>query len=492
MQRPNLLYVFPDQFRQMAMGFWNDPDFQDCLPGEPDPVHTPNLDKFSKEALVLTNAVSNYPLCSPHRGSLFTGMYPNRSGVPLNCNSDRLNSDLPKSATCLTDVLAQSGYSVGYIGKWHLDFPTANDPENPGGFVDPNTPAWDSYTEPTRRHGIDYWYGYGTFDQHKNPHYYDNDGKRTEPKEWSAKHEADKAIAYLNNSDNQRDPNQPFALFVSMNPPHSPYQSLDDCMQEDLALYQDKSLEQLLVRENADLNCDKAASAPYYFANVTGVDREFGRILKALKETGEWENTLVVFTSDHGETLCAHGLDDAKNAIYNEAFNVPFLMKLPFQIRSAISHRFMSSPDIMPTVLGLLGLSENTPQHIQGINIAPEIIANKDKSGCALYIKNLDGERDDQGKIVSYFPVSRGIKTKRYSLVLTINRQRELDSVLLFDNQTDPYQLQSLDFNPTHSVEQALLLQLASELNRISDPWAEQQILADLIPYDTECKQEKQ
>ena len=87
--QPNVIYVFPDQFRNMALGIWNEPEFKEYVRFEGDPTHTPNLNRFAKESLVLSSAMSNCPLSSPHRGSLLTGMYPNKSGIPLNCNSDR-------------------------------------------------------------------------------------------------------------------------------------------------------------------------------------------------------------------------------------------------------------------------------------------------------------------------------------------------------------------------------------------------------------------
>ncbi|WP_047042497.1 sulfatase [Vibrio mexicanus] len=484
MKRPNLLYVFPDQFRLMSLGIWQNPTYSAHLSGRPDPVTTPNLDTFALTATSYTNAVSNCPVCSPHRGSLMTGLYPNKSGVPLNCNSDRLCSDLPQSQTCFTDILSQAGYHIGYIGKWHLDLPTANDPESPGRFVDAyfvegEQPAWDSYTEPKRRHGIDYWYGYGTFDQHTNPHYYDSHGKRYEPKVWSAEHEADKAIEYITNQSGVRDDSHPFALFVSMNPPHSPYNSLKDCREADLALYQDKGTNSLLVRENADLELEKAKSAPYYFANVSGVDKEFGRIVDALKQTGEWENTLVVFTSDHGETLCSHGLEDAKNCIYNESFQVPFLVKSPQQNEADIATQFISSPDIMPSILSKLGLSDQVPNTVQG-----EARFEASKNGYALYFRNLDGEKDHLGKVIDYFPQSRGIKTERYTLALEVSPEYQLTKTRLFDDQSDPYQRHPLELDVQNPAFQSLLRQLAQGLTRIEDPWYQHQVLSHLIPYN--------
>ncbi|MBD0786476.1 sulfatase [Vibrio sp. Y2-5] len=485
MNKPNLLYIFPDQFRQMSMSLWNELLFKEHCSGKPDPVYTPNLDEFAQQAYLLPNAVSNCPVCSPHRGSLFTGQYPNRSGVPLNCNSDRVISDLPASATCFTDILAQSGYHVGYIGKWHLDLPTPNAPDKPGEYVDSSVPAWDSYTEPQRRHGIHYWYGYGTFDEHRNPHYYDTDGVRHEPGTWSAEHETDKAIAYLKNENAERDPSSPFALFVSMNPPHSPYQSLEDCREQDLKLYESCIDEQLLVRDNAKLDLDKAASARYYFANVSGVDQQFGRIIETLKEIGEWDNTIVVFTSDHGETLCSQGLTDAKNVIFEEAFLVPFLVKYVEQKLPKVSETFLNSADIMPTVLDMLGLKERVPTDITGQSKALSITDDKKSphSNCALYIRNLDGEKDENGKVVSYFPQSRGIRTDRYTFALEIDRKLKLDSILLFDNKRDPYQLANIAWQASASLTQELLSQLAAELARIQDPWAELKILNDILPY---------
>ncbi|MGN1217039.1 MAG: sulfatase-like hydrolase/transferase, partial [Phocaeicola sp.] len=269
-EMPNVVYVFPDQYRNMAMGFWNEPEFNKNVNFKADPVHTPNINRFAKESLVLSNAMSNCPLSSPHRGSLLTGMYPNESGVPLNCNSSRPISSLRTDLECISDVYSKNGYDCAYFGKLHADFPTPNDPENPGKYVEERIPAWDAYTPKERRHGFNYWYSYGTFDVHKDPHYWDNDGKKHEPKEWSPIHEAKEVVSYIKNERNQRDTSKPFFIMVGMNPPHSPYRSLDDCMEEDFNLYKDQPIDSLLIRPNADKKRAKSESARYYFASVTG------------------------------------------------------------------------------------------------------------------------------------------------------------------------------------------------------------------------------
>lgn len=160
--------------------------------------------------MVLTSAMSNCPLSSPHRGSLLTGMYPNKSGVPLNCNSNRPISSLRADVDCVSDVFSGAGYDCAYFGKLHTDFPTPNDPQRPGKYVEDRIPAWDAYTPKERRHGFNYWYSYGTFDEHKNPHYWDTDGKRHDPHEWSPLHEAGKVVSYLRNEGNVRDPKSRF------------------------------------------------------------------------------------------------------------------------------------------------------------------------------------------------------------------------------------------------------------------------------------------
>lgn len=484
-KRPNVIYVFPDQFRNHALSFWNETGFKDKVNFTADPVYTPNLNRFAKESFVLSSAVSNCPVSSPHRGMLLTGMYPDGSGITLNCNSNRPISSLKGDAIAISDVFSSLGYDCAYIGKLHADFPTPNDPENPGHYVEDSKPVWDAYTPPERRHGFNYWYSYGTFDVHKQPHYWDTNGKRHEIREWSPKHETDKAIEYLKNKDNVRDGEKPFFLMVSMNPPHSPYNSLEDCMEEDYNLYKDIPLDQLLIRPNADLKMKKAADSRFYFASVTGVDREFGRILSALEDLGLDKNTIVIFASDHGETMCSQGTDDPKNSPYAESLNIPFIVCYPGKIKPKVDNLLLSTPDIMPTVLGLCGLSKHIPESVQGRDYSPVFYQKKIKRPqAALYIQNMDGEKDTEGLVRSYFPSSRGIKTNRYTLAIYIDRNtKKIKKTLLFDDKNDPYQLNNLDINRHPEIFRELCKQIVPLLKEADDPWFRERILPELIPY---------
>lgn len=165
-RHPNLLLVFPDQMRGQAMGFLGE-----------EPVQTPVLDRFAQQGLVLTHAVSNYPVCSPFRAMLMSGCWPWRNGVLANCNTQGagFGYELPRDQRCWSDVLHDQGYALGYIGKWHLDAP------RPPYVASSNNTAefaWNEWCSPDRRHGFDFWHAYGTFDVHNAPEYWTTDMAR--------------------------------------------------------------------------------------------------------------------------------------------------------------------------------------------------------------------------------------------------------------------------------------------------------------------------
>lgn len=271
-----------------------------------------------------------------------------------------------------------------------------------------------------------------------------------------------------------------------MNPPHHPYNSPDDCMEQDYNLYKGKSLSQLLVRKNADTTLQKAKSAAYYFAAVSGIDREFGRILEALKELELEKNTIVVFTSDHGETMCSHGVEDAKNQIYSEAFRVPMMVRWPLKIKHHTEDLMIGPADIMPTMLTMMGLKKGIPKQIQGTDYSGILLEKKlktPKPSSALYICNSDGNKDESGNFLNYFPVRRGIVTGQYTLELTINKKYRLVQTKFFNDLEDPYQLNNLPVKKEDPVVQHLLSEMAYWLKKSEDPWYTAKILKEWISY---------
>lgn len=472
-EQPNILYVFPDQFRGSAMAFWNSPDFDGTQRWQADPVVTPCLDAFAREALVLNRAVSTCPLSSPYRGMFLTGMYPERNGIISNCMAERPENTLNPNATCISDVLSEAGYECAYIGKLHAEVPMKNDPANPGYYVSDRRPEWDAYTPAERRHGFGYWYSYGTFDEHSNPHYWDTEGVRHDPHEFSVAHETRKAIEFLH----KRDKKRPFFLCVAYNPPHSPYEDPStDCLPEDYAHYKDQPLSALYIRENADTSLAKAPYIRQYFSNVTSVDRHFGMLLEELRRLGLEKNTIVVFTSDHGETMCSQGTEDPKNSIWTESFNVPFLLRYPEKIRPRVDSVLLASVDIMPTLLSLSG--HEIPSSVEGRDLSSIFVSGEgERPEAALYLRNVNGAADPDGLYRHFFPVARGLKTARYTFELALNRDYTLREVKLYDDLDDPYQLHNLDYREHRDLFDNLCGLLARKLSESADVWDREHIL---------------
>lgn len=476
-QRPNILYVFPDQMRSSAMAFWDSPEYEGVQGWDADPVVTPRLDAFASESVVLSSATSACPLSSPYRGMFLTGMYPERSGIWSNCMALRPDNTLRTDAVCISDVLSSQGWECAYIGKLHAEVPMRNDPANPGHYVSSRDPEWDAYTPPERRHGFEWWYSYGTFDEHDNPHYWDTQGVRHDPHQFSVEHETDKAIEFLRT----RDKGRPFFLCVAYNPPHAPYSKPGrDCLEEDYALYADMSLSELYTRPNADTTMSKAPSARLYFANVTAVDRNFGRLLDELKRQGIEDNTIVVFTSDHGETMCSHGVEDPKNSIWTESFCVPFLIRWPGRLKHHVDPLLLSTPDIMPTLLSLGGCP--VPPSVEGRDLSAALAGGRQgRPTSTLYLRNVNGDPDSDGLYRSFFPVARGVRTERYTMEVTIRRDRSLDKVSIYDDIEDPYQLYPIDRTECPELFAELLSELSDRLRESNDVWYRERILENLF-----------
>lgn len=453
-EKPNLVIVFPDQMRGQALGFLGE-----------DPVVTPNLDAFAKECLFLPKAVSNWPVCSPFRAMLMTGKYPQSNKVLGNCTNVR-GVELQKSDRCWSDVLKDKGYSLGYIGKWHLDKPHEpyiNCANNRG------KTKWNEWCPPDRRHSFDFWYSYGTYDYHMKPMYWKTDAKRNEfhyANEWGPKHEAELAIKYINNEGGTyRQNNKPFALVVSMNPPHTPYTQFP---KKYLKAYEGKTDKDLLVRPNVDKSGKSKMSklalkqTRNYFANITGVDDQFGRILKAIDAKGLKNNTIVLFTSDHGNCIGTHN-QATKNNEFEESMRIPFLIRWPGKIQPRRDDLLMSVPDIYPTLLELMGFKADIPAKVEGTSRADIFLGkNGPRPTSQLYLKVLSPKTPELGK--------RGIRTHRYKLVIT-RMPNTPEKVVLYDLKNDPYELKNIASSKPEVVKQLIAKELNPRLEQTKDPW---------------------
>lgn len=446
---PNLIFVFADQMRAHATGYAGDPN-----------VKTPYLDRLAGESLNLVNATSNCPICTPYRACLLTGQYPLTHGLFMN------DLCLPDNGNSFAQVLGRAGYDTAYIGKWHLDGHGRTAP----------IPS-------ERRQGFDYWKVLEcTHDYNRSQYYAGNDMTPHVWKGYDAYAQTDDAIDYLAK---RRDGTRPFALFLSFGIPHDPY----DTAPEDLkALYPPDSL---ILRENVAEHRQAAARRQLtgYYAHVSAIDRCMERLDAALERTGRRDDTILVFTSDHGDLLESHWhlnttRGSRKQMPYDESVMVPFLLRYParFGDSGRAIQTPLAAPDIMPTLLGLAGIE--IPATVEGLDLG-ETLQN-----------GRQPERDGV-LIANYHPFAdwstarggrpyRGIRTERYTYVRDLN-----GPWLLFDNQADPFQLDNLvNKSVGKSVQQELESQLQNILEAQNDPFAPPENLRQHWGYvidDAEC-----
>lgn len=426
----NLIYLFADQWRRDAMGIYN----QD--------IRTPNLDRLAQEGAVFDRAYSSCPLCSPNRASLLTGKQPGATNVFTNCKPG-VDSYLKEDTLCVSDVLKSEGYKTGYIGKWHLDRPDGR-----GG--------WDAYTPPgKRRHGFDFWYSYGANDTHMNPHYWDTEGNYIEVEQWSPEHETDVALAFLEENKKEN-----FALFVSYNPPHSPYDAVPKKYEELYAGMEHKSGAWAPAPENMGdpipEGLDIHTAMRQYYGAVTGIDENIGRLIDWLRQNGLYEETYVMISADHGDMMGEHRLI-AKHIWYEGAVGIPLIV-CGGGLRAMRTKELICGQDQTATILGLLGIS--IPQSMDGLDCSPLLRGEKFQGNKFIVTMAFPNNRE---KIEGYKAHGqnfmdygwRCVITDRYKLAVNKGNQYGLDRyTCLYDRVLDPDENQPVD-NP--QVEKDLM-----------------------------------
>ena len=404
-RRPNVVFLLADQWRAQATGYAGDPN-----------VKTPHLDALAPRSHNLVNAVSGCPVCSPYRASLVTGRYPLTHGVFLN------DVCLSTEAVSLADAFNRAGYQTAYIGKWHLD-----------------GHGRSAFIPPERRQGFKFWrVAECTHDYNRSHYHGDSDEKRF----WDgydAIAQTDEACRYIRNH-----AAGPFLLVLSWGPPHNPYQTAPAEFRQ---RYRPPEIQ---LRPNVPEQATTGARTDLagYYAHCSALDACVGRIARTLTEAGIEDDTVLVFTSDHGDMLGSHG-ESRKQKPWDESIRVPFLLRWPAGLgregRRLVTP--INTPDIMPTLLGLCGI--DVPKTAEGQDRSP-------------LLRGQAADGDDAALIACPSPFGewarprgreyRGIRTTRYTFV------RSLDGPwLLFDNQADPHQLTNLCGRPESATLQAEL-----------------------------------
>jgi arylsulfatase A-like enzyme len=418
-ERPNVLIVMPDQMRGMALGCRENPD-----------VKTPNLDRLASQGLLLRRMFANTPVCCPARANILTGTYAHKNGMVAN------DLRLRESKTTLAEILEEQGYRTGYVGKWHLD----GGPRLPG-FIPPGP----------RRQGFQFWAANECSHQHFKPTYFRDTETpitedRFEPEVWT-----DRAIEFLQQKDDA-----PFFLMVSMGPPHDPYGAPEGYE----ALYDPAKLTMRPNWVTGTTNSGREQIARYYAA-ITAIDDQVGRLLKALDDSGQADNTIVFFLSDHGDMLGSHG-KYLKRKPWEESIRVPGIVRYPAKLKPGrISDVLFTHVDMAPSLLTLCGVP--VPGEMQGTDLSG-VLLGKDETGPeSAYFQIFVPFAGDESPLPW-----RGVRTANAMYART-----EKSPWLLYDLDADPYEQTNLIDDPAHAaLRDQMDAQVLSWMKRVGDSWA--------------------
>ena len=400
--RPNILWICTDQQR------W---DTINSLGNKH--IRTPNLDKLAASGAAFTHAHCQSPICTPSRASFLTGMYPDTVHACINGNDY-----WDDAAPLITKTLADAGYDCGLSGKFHLSAadgriePRVNDGYKVFHWSHHPADSWPeghAYEEWLNRQGTSYNEQYKKFGYIPTPLHQTT---------WCT----DMAIEFMTEN---RD--APWLFSLNCFDPHPPH----DPPREYLDRYDVESMPGPLFHKSdiaaqrrlKDINFQSDAADPAefngkllqvkYWAQIELIDDNVGRLLKTLEETGQRDNTIIIFTSDHGNTTGDHGMLRKGCRFYEGLVRVPLIISWPETIKRRIkSEALVELTDIVPTLLEAVGLP--VPDSIQGKSLLPiltgESAANHHRDYVrSVYYKVLDGTpsyaamiRNHEYKITNY------------------------------------------------------------------------------------------
>ena len=497
-RRPNILWIMADQLRY------------DCVGANGNRIiKTPHLDRLAEESANFSSAFVQAPVCVPSRASFFTGRYPHS-------HRNRVNyTPLAASEVLLPARLKTAGYRTAIVGKSHLyyHYPPTVDEARQTGFelVDLHDGVnftrmwscsayaqWRQANDPLR--DIPYYQTAKQVRQLRaalppdaNPYRAAIDQQYT-----------DTAWAGMRTRERLKDlaaSDQPFFLFCSFRKPHGPHEvpAPFDSMYSDveISLPQPETLEtigrlpmpvqKLILRgKKPEYDMDRTQLQwlyRSYYGTVSHLDHEVGLILQTLKEAGADDNTIVVFTSDHGDQLLEHGLT-GKNVFFEASIHVPLMIRLPGLVRPGRYDALVESVDVLPTLFELAGLPE--PEDCQGRSLVSLCSESGGTSAPrdAVFSENVIPEVITSGNLDFSFTKGEGVKGIRHPDAKMVRTQRWKYNYYpegyeeLYDLQTDPRERRNLAEDPgfkpvVDDLRQRLLnwLITADEVDQIAPHW---------------------
>ena len=481
--RPNILFIMTDQQRFDGLGANGN-----AL------LKTPNLDRLASESANFQYAFVQAPVCVPSRITWFTGRYPH-------AHRNRVNyTPLKKDEILLPKILRDAGYRTGVVGKLHLTPGTAEEARR-NGFdevllhdgVSPRNDlsdyfAWQQENDPSGRKN--YRALARNVPPGENPYRAVIDAKYTDTA-WTGL-KSREMLARLAEGE------APFFLFASWWKPHSPfevpvpYDSMYDDVEfplppamtaEDIGLLP-PPLRKLILRSGARYEIDRTRLQwiyRSYYAAISHIDVEVGLLLEALEKTGRADNTIVIFSTDHGDQLWSHGVV-GKNVFFEESVRIPFLFKFPGRVKPGKYGELIETTDLVPTLCELTGVPE--PKHVQGRSFAPLVTGRRYQPREAVFSENIipeviTGHRlnfpFEKGKGIAGIrhPDAKMVRTRKWKLNYYPEGYGEL-----YDLEKDPGETKNLYGGPkTQDVVADLKGRLldwlinSSETEQIAERW---------------------
>lgn len=408
MKKPNILYIFSDQHRKFDIGCYGHPQ-----------VKTPHIDYLANKGVMFEHCISNSPVCVPARGTLLTGLYANKHQAMMN------DMAIDPSCTSIANVLNDAGYHTGYIGKWHL-----------------NGIPRDQAIPKENRLGFTEWKVHNCNHHYLQCYYYDEQNQKHNIEGYEPVIFGELAREFITSNANKE---KPWALYLSFATPHDPHQEVD---KKYLSLYEDKDIalrkntkDKILFKQNKVFMMNEyfdteeyRENTKGYYGHISAIDEQIGEILRVLEDNHEIENTIIIYSSDHGDMLGSQGHLD-KQVPYEEAIAIPLIVYWKNHTYHGVCNELIGLNDLPVSLAGLIG--EKFPHQTDGVDLHKLFLDPNAKSYDSAYL-------------YEYFPAHnwgdkggkewRAIRTRRYTYaVQTDNLQW-----MLFDNEKDPYQMHNL------------------------------------------------
>ena len=445
-ERPNVIILCADQLRYQSIGYAGD-----------EKALTPHIDRLAGEGISFRQFVANTPVCSAFRASLLTGKHASTTGVVV--NELRLNPNHDS----LAHVFKKAGYATDLIGKWHL---WAN---QAGG----HAKVENAYVPPgPYRMGFDsYWAGYNFNHANYKAWYFLDTPEPIRIEGFGPTHFTDLAMERIKTHAKSE---QPFFMLLAYSPPHDPWipgnvppewlEKFKDVefpypatMQDEPDPRMDRNTQQ--KRWDNYWKPQMDALQRVYYAMTAALDEQVGRVLAQLEASGLADNTIVVFTSDHGEMFGAQGRV-FKMTFYEEAARVPWVIRWPGKVpQGQVSDASVSTVDLMPTILGLA--KQPIPKGVEGMDVSQ---VAKGEDGPVPEAALLQG----MGHTFLWNDGFewRALRDGQYTYARYLSDGKEL----LFDNVNDPIQSKDLAGSQPEALER-LRKQMNARMEALGDPF---------------------